>query len=518
MEKSYKKPHKIISGSKDPELFFGVVGAVGADLDVLCKALEDHLTRVSYSSKIIHVIEQIHQFQKWKSLPEKPLEDRYTSHISAGDNFREAFELGDALARLSIAVVREKYRKPVSANNSADEPISRCAYILRSLKHPREVKLLRDVYGPNFFLLAAYSPHDIRLKEFTRRIAATHHSTGQGAAKYGSVAASILDLDQAEPDKRMGQNLRETFPLADLFINVTNKDIVDTDVSRFIDLLFYNTEEINTPSRDEYGMFLARAAALRSAALGRQVGAAISTDNGDIIALGTNDVPNFGGGLYWPGQDDHRDYKDGKDTSDEMKRVQFAEILERLQKHGWFSGKRSKADAGDLVTEALPLVKSTRLMSLIEFGRCVHAEMAALLDAAARGVAIKNCTMYTTTFPCHDCARHIVASGIKRVAYIEPYPKSLALEFHKDSIIVDPHEETARKVRFEQFVGIAPTRYLDLFTANERKGLDGRLLKWDKSRALPRYAQSVLSYIYKEKDAVAQFEIVRKQKGIHLVQ
>ena len=104
------------------------------------------------------------------------------------------------------------------------------------------------------------------------------------------------------------------------------------------------------------------------------------------------------------------------------------------------------------------------------------------------------------------------------MAYIEPYPKSLALEFHKDSIIVDPHEETARKVRFEQFVGIAPTRYLDLFTANERKGLDGRLLKWDKSRALPRYAQSVLSYIYKEKDAVAQFEIVRKQKGIHLVQ
>ncbi len=94
MGKSYKKPHKIISGSKDPELFFGVVGAVGADLDVLCKVLEDHLSRVNYSSKIIHVIEQIHQFQKWKSLPEKPLEDRYTSHISAGDSFREAFDGG----------------------------------------------------------------------------------------------------------------------------------------------------------------------------------------------------------------------------------------------------------------------------------------------------------------------------------------------------------------------------------------------------------------------------------------
>ncbi|MDN3612645.1 hypothetical protein QWZ16_23945 [Vibrio ostreicida] len=26
-------------------------------------------------------------------------------------------------------------------------------------------------------------------------------------------------------------------------------------------------------------------------------------------------------------------------------------------------------------------------------------------------------------FPCHNCAKHIVASGIKRVVYVEPYPK-----------------------------------------------------------------------------------------------
>ncbi len=491
---------------------------MGVDLDGLCKALAESLSQVSYQYKPIHVIEQIHLFERWKTLPEKPLEDRYKSHIRAGDEFREAFELGDVLARLLIVVIREKHRKPSSASNDSDEPLSRCAYVLRSLKHPQEVKLLRDVYGPNFYLLAAYSPHDTRLRDFTKKIASCHHSTGQAATKFGSVATEILDLDQAEPDKKLGQNLRETFPLADVFINVTDKNTVKDAVSRFIELIFNNTEEIYTPSRDEYGMSLARGAALRSAALGRQVGAAISTDNGDIIALGTNDVPSFGGGLYWPGQDDHRDYKDGKDTGDEMKRVQFAEILESLQKHGWFTGERAKADAGDLVKEALLLVKSSRLMSLIEFGRCVHAEMAALLDAASRGVAVKNSTMYTTTFPCHDCARHIVASGIKRVAYIEPYPKSLALDFHKDSIIVDPHEEIPRKVRFEQFVGIAPTRYMDLFTANERKGIDGGLIPWDKSHALPRYAQPVLSYLYKEKDAVALLERIREQKGIHLVQ
>ncbi|MER3422500.1 MAG: hypothetical protein C4293_03980 [Nitrospiraceae bacterium] len=120
--------------------------------------------------------------------------------------------------------------------------------------------------------------------------------------------------------------------------------------------------------------------------------------------------------------------------------------------------------------------------------------------------------MYTTTFPCHDCARHLVAAGIRRVAYIEPYPKSLALDFHKDSIIVDPHEEAPNKVRFEQFVGIAPTRYMDLFTASARKSNDGKLLPWKKSQAIPRYAQSV-----KEKEAVAYLEEVRRAKGIDLV-
>ena len=70
--------------------------------------------------------------------------------------------------------------------------------------------------------------------------------------------------------------------------------------------------------------------------------------------------------------------------------------------------------------------------------------------------------LYCTTFPCHICAKHIVASGIGRVVYLEPYPKSYAAELHKDSIDVDPEEPTHR-VRFEAFIGVSPYRYRDLF-------------------------------------------------------
>jgi deoxycytidylate deaminase len=30
------------------------------------------------------------------------------------------------------------------------------------------------------------------------------------------------------------------------------------------------------------------------------------------------------------------------------------------------------------------------------------------------------------SFPCHMCARHIIATGLREVVYIEPYPKSVA--------------------------------------------------------------------------------------------
>lgn len=74
-------------------------------------------------------------------------------------------------------------------------------------------------------------------------------------------------------------------------------------------------------------------------------------------------------------------------------------------------------------------------MNVIEFGRDAHAEMEAILAARA-GISVKGRDLYSTTFPCHNCAKLIISAGINRVVYIEPYPKSLAIELHGDSISV----------------------------------------------------------------------------------
>lgn len=44
-----------------------------------------------------------------------------------------------------------------------------------------------------------------------------------------------------------------------------------------------------------------------------------------------------------------------------------------------------------------------------------HSERNAIYNAASHGIALKNATAYITAPPCHDCARGLVQSGIKRV-------------------------------------------------------------------------------------------------------
>ncbi|RRD40445.1 dCMP deaminase family protein [Leptotrichia sp. OH3620_COT-345] len=53
----------------------------------------------------------------------------------------------------------------------------------------------------------------------------------------------------------------------------------------------------------------------------------------------------------------------------------------------------------------------------------VHAELNAILNSIK---SLKNCTIYVTHFPCNECAKAIVQSGIKKVIYFSDKHKSLS--------------------------------------------------------------------------------------------
>ncbi len=117
--------------------------------------------------------------------------------------------------------------------------------------------------------------------------------------------------------------------------------------------------------------------------------------------------------------------------------------------------------------------------------------MHAIINAGKLAINnIQDGKMFITTYPCHNCARHIVAAGIKEVYYIEPYRKSLATKLHSDAITED--ESDVAKVRILPYDGVAPLRYLKLFRvpSDSRKSA-GKLVKIDPLKAEPRFDKTL---------------------------
>lgn len=133
----------------------------------------------------------------------------------------------------------------------------------------------------------------------------------------------------------------------------------------------------------------------------------------------------------------------------------------------------------------------SKVKELIEFSRAVHAEMHAILKGSQlAGEKAKGGKLFCTTYPCHSCARHIIAAGIMEVYYIEPYRKSLAIKLHGDAITED--EKDNSKVRILPFDGVAPTRYLKLFRApRDSRKSSGKMIRVDPKKAQPRFDKTL---------------------------
>jgi deoxycytidylate deaminase len=500
-----------------PELIAAVVGPIGTHRELIISALIDAFSRVNYKcGEPIRLTDLFQEIPKepWNHLqPNAPEDERYKAYIEAGDRLRELVG-GSALASAAIGAIREERAK---LTGKEDLPAQRRVYILWSLKHPEEAKVLREIYGPRLLIVAAYHRRDKRLENLAKKIADSRNDPRP--ANYEDAAGFLIKLDETEAGRKFGQKVQDTFPLADVFIDASNPSGARASVSRFVELVFGNTE--HTPYRDEYGMFHAQGVSLRSGAVSRQVGAVIAEQAGEIISLGTNEVPKAGGGSYWSGDSpDKRDISLDYDPGERLKRMGLADVLRRLIDANLLPQKTDR-EINDLVEEALtkgdpPMMKNAQLMNLIEYGRAVHAEMAAIIDAARRGTSVRGGVLYTTTFPCHDCARHIVAAGIRRVVFIEPYPKSLAPEFHKDSIVVDGPRQYPEQVSFEPFVGIAPRRYFDFFSMLERKDRQGRVLRWVDMRlsSQPRFVEASTYYLIKEDKEYKEFQTRMGKNGL----
>lgn len=468
------------------ELFFAFVSPLGTDDDAVIDAFASPLKARDYEIVPISLSSLIRDNDTTGTVDGSREFKRITTLQDAGNTLRK--NLGhDVVAKLAC-------KKIIDGRKPSEEP-QRRAYFIKSVKHPDEAALFRTVYGHGFFLVAIHSAYEQRLVRM-RDILRLGGDEGE--------AESLIKRDEND-SLSFGQSTREAFELADFYLRDTG-DLVSI-ADRFVKMIFGAL--YFTPTKDEYGMQMAAAASQRSSDLSRQVGASILDRRGDLLAVGCNETPKAGGGSYWPGDAvDVRDWKLGYDPNEFQKRERFEKLKASLE------GSLGQQISPEILETALA---ESELKDITEFGRTVHAEMDAVLSCVRRGQPLRRATLYTTTFPCHNCARHIVAAGICRVVYIEPYAKSEAYALHSDSIrceaIPNPEEsmpKTAIQVRFEPFEGVAPRRFSDFFSMRhitgrriERKHSKGpekgRILPQNRADLMtPRLQLSQFAYLERE--------------------
>jgi len=469
----------------DSELIIGIVSAVGTESMRVITPLKDRLQRFGY----------------------KVIEIKVSSILKAGatsneyERIRHLMKQGDLLRkeRRNNAILAYGVAKLVKEERSKHESDVKKAYIINSLKHPDEVDLLRKIYGHGFYLFGIHADKKRRIHYLTN---------DKGLTPTQAVELTDIDEDENIPH---GQRTRDTYHLSDFFINFgKNDDYVKNTIQRFLELIF--SHPYRNPTFDEFSMFMAFSSSARSGDLSRQVGAVIAR-NQQILATGANECPSPGGGLYWAEIDGEsgnvidkqggKDFTRNEDSNKAEQRNSVENIMSNIKSLGGIGGS--------CIEQIEDVLERSRIRDLTEFGRVVHAEMEALISCGREGISCYDSTLYCTTFPCHNCAKHIIAAGVKRVVYVEPYPKSKALEFHSDSIELHTQlDETGDtgQVIFEPFTGVGARRFLDFFSMNlglgnklTRKNKNGSTVEWSKSSARLRVPLIPESYIGIEQEA-----------------
>ena len=152
-------------------------------------------------------------------------------------------------------------------------------------------------------------------------------------------------------------------------------------------------------SWDEYFMGIALLSAMRSKDNSTQVGACIVNDQHRILSIGYNGMPN---GC----DDDDMPWERSGDTSLDTK---------------------------------YPFV--------------CHAELNAILNSALQN--FNNCTLYVTLFPCNECTKAVIQSGIKRIVYLDnkyadtESTKASVIMLEKCGVSFEQYNPTERSIVLE---------------------------------------------------------------------
>jgi deoxycytidylate deaminase/dephospho-CoA kinase len=411
-----------------PELpLVGFTGALGSGCTYLARGLADfHRYYYCSLSKPIH-----------DALKAEGREPTSKNLQDMGDKLRK--ENGnDYLVRVALEEAERELGKDVATERPA-------GLIVDGIRNTAEVQALRP--WSHFYLVSVQANTDLR----ERRVLA------QGNRCKTKEGFGEADERDAEEQKAYGQQVTKCNYLADIIV-INEKEIsTDAKLDRqkyisaklyhpylmLIERLAHGEQPKETRARqDEALMTLAYVESRRSSCVKRQVGAVIATKEGDVISAGHNDVPEASA----PCIEDPRYRWCARDCLQERiaqrflccpncgRKVKLKVACQCGYKATSFVKRcpQCKADIDidyscpkcktRIFDEFLPGVAEEKTGKLLDLCRSLHAEENAILNLSRTGVRLpEKAVLYSTTFPCNLCANKIVAVGIRRVVYAEPY-------------------------------------------------------------------------------------------------
>lgn len=321
--------------------------------------------------------------------------------------------------------------------------------VFDGIRNLAEAKYLRDTF-PDFFLVAVWCPQQERWKRMQ----------GEYSGSQSDYSDFISD-DERDKDEELtyGQQVQLCVDNADIVISnetaynskPAHVNALKKKIDEYLSLL--NGSQLRTPTQAEAAMATAYTWSLRSLCIKRQVGAIITDTAGKVISVGYNENPEPVAPCV---------KKFGNCYKDDW----LHEHLEQQLKGNGNTCFKCHKPVGSIAELGQTYKCQHCRASYIRtyspdrgMSRCtaIHAENMAIMNAAGKN--LEGTILYTTTFPCSQCARQIVYAGIRELVYVEPYPDPDAARFLR--------EFSERRVRL--FEGVKARAYERVFSGVREK-------------------------------------------------
>lgn len=222
----------IVKQSRANEVFFAVVGPVGAGSSRAISALKRALEAGGYTPSAIKASDRIREWAKAREIQLPDPENKTLSGVSRmqdlGDQMRENDK--SAVARAIIQEIAKTRASAMGKSYTPGEVIEpdavKRAYLIDSIRHPAEIQLLRRTYGHAFAVVGVVCQESER----ERRVLEKYFTGPQRLQEANKKAAGdFIKRDSDDPDKKHGQHVGDAFHQADYFIDNTRSDPEDVE-------------------------------------------------------------------------------------------------------------------------------------------------------------------------------------------------------------------------------------------------------------------------------------------------